>query len=126
MADDLSFDILAAGLRRDVADLDTFIEVLAKRMEATLPHLVSAVRAGLFGKKGPVRQLSLTFDQWQYGVNRDHGRLVFTRTKLVRGVGIKNEVLDLDEWIKGLAQELMTVANARQEAREALERFLLS
>ncbi|MDA8194251.1 MAG: hypothetical protein M0Z53_09685 [Thermaerobacter sp.] len=125
MGDELSFDVLAAGLRRDSQDVNTFIEVLTSRLEATLPSLVTVKRAGLFGKDRPVRQLTVQFDRWQYQLTRDRGRLAPVRIKLVGGVGIKTEPVSLEEWIRGVAEELWNFAGHREDARAALEKFLL-
>lgn len=123
--DELSFDLVAAGLGRDSQDIDTFIEVLANRLQGSMPRIVTIKRGGFFGKDRPVKQLSVQFEQWQYQLNRDKGHANFSRVKLVGGVGIKTETLSLAEWIQGLAQELVQFARDHEETRQALENFLL-
>jgi len=51
-----SFDMVAAGLRADAADLDAFVEALAVKLEGALPGRVAIARhGGLFSrsKAGP-------------------------------------------------------------------------
>ena len=46
-----SFDMVAAGLRADAADLDAFVEALAVKLEGALPGRVTIARqGGLFSR----------------------------------------------------------------------------
>lgn len=127
MTEDLSFEVLAATLRQDSHDLNTFVEVLAKRLEASLPANVTVNRqGGLFAKYRPVKSLSITFGDMTYLLERQRGGLELRRSKVVRGIALKTEPMTLDQWIAAVSRELADWAAQHQSAREALERFLLS
>lgn len=126
MDDSLSFDILAASLRQDSRDLSVFSEVLAKKLEGAVPGYCQVERqGGLFQKNPPVRRIIVTLDPWQYILENQRGRVSTVRVKLVRGVAIKTDPMELNPWIDALSQELVQVASHEAQARESLERFLL-
>ncbi len=126
MDNSLSFDVLAASLRHDTRDLAVFSEVLAKKLEEAVPGFVRVERqGGLFQKNPPVRRLMVTFDAWQYVLENQRGRVNTARVKMVRGVAIKTDPMELNPWIDALSQELVQVASREASARESLERFLL-
>ncbi|MCL5116315.1 MAG: hypothetical protein M1272_04100 [Firmicutes bacterium] len=126
MGDALSFDVLAASLRQDTRDLAVFSEVLAKKLEQAVPNWVRVERqGGLFQKNPVVRRVVITFEPWQYVLESQRGRVNVTRVKMVRGVAIKTEPMDLHPWINAVSEELMRIASQESAARESLERFLL-
>lgn len=122
----LSFDVLAASLRQDTRDLAVFSEVLAKKLEQAVPAYVRVERqGGLFQKNPPVRRITVNFDPWAYVLENHRGRVAASRVKMVRGVAIKTDPMDLNPWIDAVSEELVQVANQESQARESLERFLL-
>ncbi|NMP24076.1 hypothetical protein HIJ39_17220 [Sulfobacillus sp. DSM 109850] len=126
VAGPLSFDVLAASLRQDSRDLAVFAEVLAKKLEQAVPNFVRIERqGGLFQKNPTVRRIVVTFDPWQYVLEHQKGRVNAMRVKMVRGVAIKTDPMDLNPWIDAVSEELVRVASQESEARESLERFLL-
>lgn len=103
-----------------------FSEILAKKLEEAVPGFVRVERqGGLFQKNPPVRRLMVTFEPWQYVLENQRGRVSTSRVKMVRGVSIKTEPMDLNPWIDAISQELVQVASHEAAARETLERFLL-
>jgi hypothetical protein len=122
----LSFDVLAASLRQDTRDMAAFSEILAKKLEEAVPGFVRVERqGGLFQKNPPVRRLIVTFEPWQYVLENQRGRVSTSRVKMVRGVSIKTDPMELNPWIDAISQELVQVASHEATARETLERFLL-
>lgn len=122
----LSFDVLAASLRQDTRDMAAFSEILAKKLEEAVPGFVRVERqGGLFQKNPPVRRLIVTFEPWQYVLENQRGRVSTSRVKMVRGVSIKTDPMELNPWIDAISQELVQVASHEANARETLERFLL-
>jgi hypothetical protein len=66
-SDALSFDLLAASMRADAADLHTFLEVLAAKLESALPGRVTVRRrAGLL-----LRTQEQPVDAWIEALSRD-------------------------------------------------------
>jgi len=122
MAED-SFDLDAAGLRADGADLATYVEVLARKLEDALPQNTEVRRRskGFLSREKVVDTIEVTLGDFRYTLQRD-GRCA--RAKEVRGVVIKREELGLEAWVGGLAGELRELAAGNAEARAALERLV--
>jgi hypothetical protein len=122
MAED-SFDLDAAGLRADGADLAAYIEVLARKLEDALPGQTDVRRRskGFLSREKVVDTIEVTLGEFRYTIARD-GQAA--RAKEVRGVVIKREELGLEAWVGGLAGELRELAAGNAEARAALERLV--
>jgi hypothetical protein len=118
-----SFDLDAAGLRADGADVETHIEVLARKLEDALPSQTTVRRRskGFLGREKVVESIEVTLGEHRYAVTRGGDA---TRAKEVRGVVIKREALDLDAWVGSLAGELQAQAAESAQARAALERLV--
>jgi hypothetical protein len=120
-----SFDMVAAGLRADAADLNAFVEALAVKLEGALPGRVTIARqGGLFSRSKGVREISVDMGDSRYNLVSNGGRIETTRRNEVRGIAIKSEPLELDEWIAALSGELEAAARESADGRQALERLL--
>jgi hypothetical protein len=121
------FDLAAAGLRLDGADVAGSTEMLAAKLEQALPGRVSVRRSGggLLGR-GPkrVRELRLELGSCQYELQIDGDRVQGWRGRQVRGVAIKREALDAAGWLAALTADLREEARRSSEARAALESLL--
>jgi hypothetical protein len=123
--DEGSFDMVAAGLRADAADLNAFVEALAVKLEGALPGRVTIARqGGLFSRSKGVREISVDMGDSRYSLVSNGGRIETTRRNEVRGIAIKSEPLELDEWIAALSGELEAAARESADGRQALERLL--
>jgi hypothetical protein len=127
MADeDLSFDLDAAGLRVDGADISAYVEALAHKLELALPAQTDVQRRSkrLLSRDKVVESITVQLGEMTYQL-RAHGHRVETsRGKAVRNVTIRNEPLDLDSWVRALAGDLSARASESAEARAALERLV--
>jgi len=120
-----SFDMVAAGLRADATDLNAFVEALAVKLAGALPGRVAiARRGGLFSRSRAVREISIDMGDVRYTLVSDGGRIETARRTEVRGIAIKSERLELDEWIAALSRQLEAAARESAEGRQALERLL--
>lgn len=120
-----SFDMVAAGLRADATDLTAFVEALAVKLEGALPGRVTIARqGGLFSRSKGVREISVDMGDSRYSLVSNGGRIETTRRNEVRGIAIKSEPLELDEWIAALSRELEAAARESADGRQALERLL--
>ncbi len=127
MADDLSFDILAASLRQDGGDILAFLEILAKKLEGAIPNQTVVERRGsLFSKSKPVSAIHVMLGDMKYSLLQNRGRLEAQRIKVVRDIALKTETIPVDQWVEKLSQELLVLASESTAIREGLERFLLS
>ena len=123
--DEGSFDMVAAGLRADATDLNAFVEALAVKLEGALPGRVTIARQGsLFSRSKGVREISVDMGDSRYSLVSNGGRIETTRRNEVRGIAIKSEPLELDEWIAALSRELEAAARESADGRQALERLL--
>jgi hypothetical protein len=123
MDDSPSFDLVAASLRADTADLDVFFPVLADKLSEAIPDRVHLQRAGLMGR-GAVREVAVKLENHTYRLSRDGQGLTASRARIVRGIVLQNEQLSLDEWIDALSRDLADEARTSERSRLALERLL--
>ncbi|HEY3865915.1 MAG TPA: hypothetical protein VGL54_07510 [Solirubrobacteraceae bacterium] len=127
MPSDESFDLSAAGLRADGADLRISVEVLASKLESSLPGRTRVERrgGGLLGRgEKHVRQIQVELGSGSgttYQLSVDGDRVEGFRERKSGGIAIKREPLDPDAWIAALTGELQEEAQRSAEARAALE-----
>lgn len=124
--DELSFDLDAAGLRADGADLLVGIEVLAGKLEGALPQatLVQRRSKRLFGGDKVVRSVEVRLGTTRYGLHVEGHSVSADRQQEVRGVVIKRESLELAKWVEALTGELREQAADSEQARSALQRLV--
>ena len=119
-----SFDLLAASLRADTTDVRAFVEALATKLELSFPERTRIERGGrMFGPK-QVRKVSVELGDGRYELEHSDGAVTSRRCTVVRGIELKNDELDLDEWIDDLSAELVAEADRSERGRAALERLL--
>jgi hypothetical protein len=125
---DESFDLAAAGLRSDGADLATSIEVLAAKLEQALPGQARVERSGggLFGRgEKRVRAVRVELGSAAYLLGVEGGRIEgCCRERQVGGISIKREPLRPEEWLAALTADLRAEAERSAHARAALEELL--
>jgi hypothetical protein len=124
--EELGFDLLAASLRADSADLAAFAEALAAKLEEALPDRTQVERRGdgMFSRTKHVRVISVRMDDGVYSIVFDGGSASAERRTDVRGVTIKRDALPVDEWIDALSRALAELAARSEQARTSLGRLL--
>ena len=117
------FDLDAAGLRADSADLKAYIEVLARKLELALPaHCVVERRSKrMLSREKVVESIRVDLGELRYEVRADARA---SRAKVVRDSTIKTEPLELDAWVRALGNDLSARAADSADARAALERLV--
>jgi len=119
------FDMLAASLRADAADLKTFLEVLANKLSGALPNMVRVEReGGLFKKEHAVQSIRIQIEEHGYEIRRAAGGLEARLNHQVRGIVLKNEVMRLDQWIEALSAHLTKHVESSASARNALDQLV--
>ena len=127
MGTEETFDLSAAGLRADGTDLRISIEVLASKLESSLPARTRVQRSGggLLGRGAKhVRQIQIDLGSGsgtRYELTVEGERVEGFRERKSGGISIKREPLSPDEWVAALTAELRTEAQRSAEARSALE-----
>jgi hypothetical protein len=124
--DGQDFDLDAAGLRADGADVVTSVEVLAAKLEDALPAQTTVERRSkrLFGGDKVVTAIEVRLGEGRWALQCKGRQVDAAREHEVRGVVIRREPLDLDAWIRGLAAELRRQAETSEKARTALSTLL--
>jgi hypothetical protein len=122
------FDLTAAWYRKVQGDLRAFLEGFATRLEGAIPGHVTVERKrdGLFSKISHVAQVTIDTGPNLYTLRVDHNHLSAVRAKLVRGVTLKSEVLDLSEWLAALTADLKRLTELTGAAHDVLQDFLMS
>jgi hypothetical protein len=126
MTVDDDFDLSAAGLRADGSDLRISVEVLASKLESSLPTQTRVERrgGGLLGRgEKRVRELRVNLGEVSYELTVAQ-RVEGFRKREVGGIAIKRESLDPGQWVAALAADLREEAQRSAEARTALERLM--
>jgi hypothetical protein len=121
------FDLAAAGLRVDGADLATSVKVLASKLEQALPGVTRVERrgGGLLGRgEKQVRRVQVELGSCCYELAVDGPRVQGFRERQSGGIAIKRESLDPDAWIAALTTDLRAEAERSAQARTALEELL--
>ena len=127
VSDEDTFDLAAAGLRGDGAELSSSVEVLARKLEEALPGRVRVERSGggLLGRGAKhVRAVRVELGSNHYELTVAGERVDGYRERQVGGIAIKREPLHADEWIAALTADLQDEAQSSAQARAALERLL--
>jgi hypothetical protein len=124
-ADGQGFEMLAASLRADSADLPAFLEVLAGKLADALPGLVTVKRSGgPFAKRKPVAQIDVSLDDRRFTATV-RGPLIDTFVAHeVRGVRLSGDALPLDAWLNQLGLGLNAFAQRSAVGSAALRRLL--
>lgn len=124
--DDLRFDLVASELRADSDDLTLYATVLAGKLSGALPAQteVRYTGGGLLGGPKHVAGIAVTLGEMRYELSQRKRGLTCRRARIVRGIAIKTEELDLAEWIDALSRDLTAEAQRGEQARLALARLL--
>jgi len=121
------FDLTAAGLRADGTDLRISVEVLASKLEGSLPTRTRVERrgGGLLGRgEKHVRRIEVSLGETSYELIVEGDLVQGGRERKVGGIAIKREQLDAGRWVSELAAQLREEAERSTEARAALEKLV--
>ena len=118
-------DLIAAALRADGAELGSFVEALAAKLEEALPGgvRVERRREGLFGPK-LVRRLSVDAGDQRLELIRVSTAVETSCARLSGGIVLKREAVATDAWLQALSRALADEGRRSQTTRQALERLL--
>ncbi len=127
MSSDEAFDLPAAALRAEQAELSTSIEVLASTLEQALPQLATVERrkvGGFRSKQREVQRIALALGEEQFELRRGAQGPQCTRQKVVRGITLSRQSLALADWIAELIAAVTRSAELGERDRIALEGLL--
>ncbi len=122
-----------ALVARLFADLQTpgrtdparLLELAGQRFATVFPQLTT-VRRGLFG--GPPKSVALDVprgaDVLRYVLEADRTGIAASCTKVVRGVALRTERIDVGEWMRALLEDMSAFVERDRAARDLLTAFL--
>ncbi|GAB2998854.1 hypothetical protein LWP59_20405 [Amycolatopsis acidiphila] len=118
--------LLAAALRADRADVESYARVLSDALGQALPAGMVEVerRRRLRGEGEPVAVRVRTDDRELELRTARHGGVSAEIRHVVRGVVISRRTVGVDEWLEALAGELAKLAARDAAAHNALSRLL--
>ena len=128
--DPLSFDLVAAALRADSADVTVYARVLTQSLgEALPPDLVTVERKQsmsdrMHGRPGEILRIAVQLGDEQMTLGVKGGRPVAEICRAVRGVVLSRKTVPLPEWTAALASALVAHAEQHAEAAQALRKLV--
>ena len=123
--------LLAATLRSDRADVESYARVLSGALADALPSGMVEVeyRRGLAdrmaGREGRAVAVTVHGEDRELGLTEGaRGGVEAQIRQIVRGVVISRRTVGVDEWLVALAEDLTSTARRNATARAALDRLL--
>ena len=126
MGGELDFHLVAAALRTDRADVESYHRVLSDTLGSALPPgMVEVERKRsladrMNGREGTPVALTVTTPDSVLVLRPGRAEV----RQIVRGVTIKRSTVGIDEWLVALAGVLSKLAGNSAAAREALTNLL--
>lgn len=123
-------DLVAAAIRSDTSDLDVYHRVLSATVSEMLPAGMVEVdrersmKDRMAGREGRATSIRIRLGDRTLELVAQHGRLVATSAREVRGVVISRQEVSVAEWTQQLAQYLAQLAAENADARLALSKLL--
>jgi hypothetical protein len=123
------FDMVAASIRADASDLETFFRVLVGKMSDALGDRVTVKRSGgLLKRDRPVTGVEMDLTTGGGGVvltaSRDHNSISCTVARRVRGISLSTKEVPMSEWIDELVAALAEEAKRSQQTWSSLHGLL--
>ncbi len=111
---------VASALEKEyVKDQSFFVEMLAKTLEKTMPGEVACKTKGFLKKT--VVGVTVSLGDSRYTFEKpDFGPVFATKTKVVRGIALKTEEIEVAQALKELGDALEQRAAKSGDARNAL------
>ena len=122
--------LVAAALRADASDVESWSRVLTETLGDALPAgMVDVERERslgdrLAGRAGRAVAVTVTGHNRSLELREHRSRIEARIVREVRGVVIARETVDLDAWLGALAEEVAAAARSSAASREALRAFL--
>jgi hypothetical protein len=121
--------MVAASIRADAADAETFFRVLVTKMSDALGDRVTVKRSGgLLKRDRPVTAVEMDLTSAGAGLvlaaSREHNAITCTVARRVRGISLSTKEVSMPEWIEELVSALGEEAKKSQQTWSALHGLL--
>ena len=126
MDDSYDLNMAAAMLRSNSTDLRLLLKVLSDELSDTLGDRMFVQRDGRrFKKTDAISSVQINLSSNQFGAVMNGSNLRCTIAHFSGGIRIRNEVVEVDEWIVKLLESLQVEATHSDTARRALENLVI-
>lgn len=117
--------MIAATLLAESRQSGDLLEHLAAKLGDGLPEWTTIQRDGWFlSSRRPVRQLTIDLGPGRFRIARAPHGPVARHVRVVRGIEIGSEELEIDAWLAAVLEALQAVAAQNEAAHRALDRFV--
>ncbi len=124
--DSYDLDLAVASLQSDSGDVHVLLKVLAEQLSGAVGNRLEIKRAGgRFKKSDEIQVLRLTMGDDLFEATVDGATVRCSVGHGSGGIRIRNEQVEMDQWIKRLLGALQAEAAHSRVAREALENILI-
>jgi hypothetical protein len=123
------FDMVAASIRADASDTETFFRVLVAKMSDALGDRVTVKRSGgILKRDRPVTGVEMDLTNSGEGIvlaaSREHNSISCTVARRVRGISLSTKQVPMPEWIEELVSALSAEAERSEQTWSALHGLL--
>jgi hypothetical protein len=128
MSAEEDLDLSAGMLRADSGELDSSVDVLASKLEDSLPAMTSVKRrkvGGFRSKRLVVERIEVMLGDELFEITRAAHGFQCTRHKVVRGITLSRQEIPLADWLSELIKGVSATAEITERSRAALEGMLL-
>jgi hypothetical protein len=128
--DALSFDLVAAALRADSADVAIYARVLTDSLGDVLPPGVveidreRSMSDRMRGRPGEVAKITVRLGEQVLTLARQRGQLAAEVCKEVRGVVLSRKPVPVAEWAAELTRAMLAYADQNAQAAQVLRRLV--
>ena len=119
-------EMATAALLADGKDVHMLLGVLAKQLASALGDRLTVERkGGLLRHSEEIKALQVSVAKEDFRAELHGGGVTCTVGRTSGGIRIRNEEVDMDEWLRRLLTNLQTEAAHSQSARLALENIVI-
>ena len=120
-----ALDLAAAQTRADGADTQAMLEALAARLLGRrCPRMTTVKRrrvGGLLSKRTEVERIEVELTDERFELVNAAGMVRCARNRVVRGITLKRDEVQIEDWVRGLVEEVVRTASLGEQARMTLE-----
>jgi hypothetical protein len=121
--DVVSIGVAGALAQQYATDQREFLPMLAHLLKESLPGEVQLIEVGFFKKT--IKGVVITHGESRLTLeDPGHGSLEATHTRVVRGIALKTDRLEMEEWLTLLGETLEQSAKSNAKARAAMAKML--
>jgi hypothetical protein len=117
----LEFEVVVSSLRLGGEGLSDDLDALGTKLCRALPGQVEVSRRGLWSKK--VSAVCADLGDRRYQIEIQRLGLRCSVASVVRGVVLRTDELDVEEWVRQVSRDLVSLAERSLAVRTALERL---